>query len=501
MEKINGIFAESKIYNKLKSAFLFLCACFRDTFFYKLFFSDINEETLQKSLFGRFFKAVKSFFDWIYDVFSDVFVVKLLKKIFSFDWHEIIRTSEILRFFHVNDYKYSFSFLICLATLLTAGFLPTMVVAGLCILSCVMMFFESDFSVRLKKFKPVATDLFIFAYLIALFHARNISIDYQRNRIFLIYCVFVGVYFVFRYYLSDVNKVKMASSAFAASGLFVCAYGMIQFLTGSYKTTTWTDTNMFSDIEGRLVATFENPNVFGEYLLFLIPLAVALFFLTDKFIWKLIYFGAAIGGCLCMVLTYSRGCWIGLMLGMFVFVLMLYPKILLPVCLIAPFSLFFIPESIMTRITSIGNLQDGSTAFRVFLWKSTIDMVKDVWYTGIGLGTSAFTENYRPYSYEAVVAPHSHNTFLHVLCESGIFGLAVFVLLLYFTLRQLFVSYRQTQNKTVKILAAAFVSGLLGLLVQAMFDNTLYNYRMYMLFFAVISSSAALYSVRREKLD
>ena len=77
----------------------------------------------------------------------------------------------------------------------------------------------------------------------------------------------------------------------------------------------------------------------------------------------------------------------------------------------------------------------------------------------------------------------------------------MFVLLLYFTLRQLFVSYRQTQNKTVKILSAAFVSGLLGLLVQAMFDNTLYNYRMYMLFFAAISSSAALYSVRREKLD
>lgn len=500
MEKINNILSDSIVYNKLKQIFLFICSAFEETFLYKMFFTKMNEKTYEESLFGKFSELTGRFFMWVYDLISDVWLVKLAKKIFSVNLKPLISSSIILRIFCINDYKYSLLFLVCLGTLFAVGFAPTMLVAGLCLILFILMFVDNEFKERIKQMKVTAADLFIFLYMIAIFHARNVSDDVQKNQIFLIYTVFVGAYFIFRYYLSDGDKIKLALSAVSASGLVVCAVGFLQFATGSYKTTQWTDTNLFSDIEGRLVATFENPNVLGEYLLFIIPISIAMFLITDKFIWKLIYGAVTLGSCFCMILTYSRGCWIGLILGVVVFILMLYPKLFIPIGVVAPFSLFFIPESIITRITSIGNLQDGSSAFRVYLWRGTLNMIKNIWPFGIGLGNEAFADSYRPYAYEAVVAPHSHNTFLHVMCESGIFGFIVFVLLLYFIFRQLFVTYKETKCRNIKIMSAALVCGQLSMIVQAMFDNTLYNYRMYMLFFAVLAISSALYAVRKEKL-
>ena len=501
MKKIDSILSESIVYNAIKKFFLYLVSCFEMTFFYKLFFGKIDEETQKTSLFYKLVSLFKKGVLWCYDIISDLWIFKLIRKIFCINTTEVASTSTILKFFGFENYKAGFPFLVVLGLFFVTGFFPTMIVAGLCVLIFLLMFFENSFKDKLMSIKFSVLDMLMFIYLFVLLHARNVSIDVQRNEIFIIYFAFVGVYFIFRFYLHNLSRVKMVVSAFACSGIVVCGVGMLQFVTGSYKTTTWTDTALFEDIQGRLVATFENPNVFGEYLLILIPLLFAMFILTDKILWKIVYGGVTLASLVCMILTYSRGCWLGLILGIFVFILMAYPKLLLPVGLLCPFSIFFIPESIITRITSIGNLQDGSTAFRVYLWKCTLDMIKDIWPTGIGLGTNAFLESYRPYAVEAVLAPHSHNTFLHVMCESGIVGLIVFVLILYFTIRQLFISYKETENKNVKIISSALVSGLAALTVQAMFDNTLYNYRMYMIYFAIIAVSSALYSVRREQND
>lgn len=499
MEKINSILVESVVYKKLKQLFLFLCAAFEGTFLYKLFFAKLNEKNFEGSLFVKLTKFTKKILSCLYDLISDVFLVKIAKKIMNLNIKPLISSSVILRLFCVNDYKYSLIFLVCLGTLFFVSFIPTMLVAGLCILLFLIMLVDKDFNEKIKNMRPVTADLFVFLYMIAIFHARNVSNDAQKNQIYIIYTVFIGAYFIFRYYLSNADEIKLALSALSSSGLVVFAVGLTQFVTGSYKTSKWTDQSMFSDIQGRLVSTFENPNVLGEYLLFIIPISIAMFLITDKFIWKLIYSGITLGSCFCMVLTYSRGCWLGLILGMAIFIILIYPKLLLPIGILAPFSVFFIPDSIINRITSIGNLSDSSSSYRVYLWQGTVKMLKDVWLHGVGLGTDAYINTYSRYAYEGVIPPHCHNTYLHVMCESGIFGAIVFVLFLYFVLRQLFISYKESKTKDIKIMSVALASGIISLMVQAMFDNTFYNYRMYMLFFAVTAISSSLYSVRKKE--
>ena len=90
----------------------------------------------------------------------------------------------------------------------------------------------------------------------------------------------------------------------------------------------WIDEEMFEEAVVRVDSTMENPNVLGEFLLLMIPLS-AVFMLKEKFtkLSKYFYVIAFATGCLCMILTQSRGCWLGLILCTALFVTFSFGKI------------------------------------------------------------------------------------------------------------------------------------------------------------------------------
>lgn len=69
---------------------------------------------------------------------------------------------------------------------------------------------------------------------------------------------------------------------------------------------------MFSDISGRVVSTFANPNVLAEYLILMIPFAGAMLITseskTERAFYPLTFASLAI----CLIFTWSRGAWLGL---------------------------------------------------------------------------------------------------------------------------------------------------------------------------------------------
>ena len=58
-------------------------------------------------------------------------------------------------------------------------------------------------------------------------------------------------------------------------------YGIYQYAFGDIYSQAWLDGEMFEDIKMRVYSTLENPNVYGEYLLLIIPIIAALFW-TEK---------------------------------------------------------------------------------------------------------------------------------------------------------------------------------------------------------------------------
>ena len=375
-----------------------------------------------------------------------------------------------------------------------APFVPTMALAGLCLWTGLALVIKSVTDKNFKwRFDGVG--LVILLFLGVLFISSAMSFARLGSlKVWAMYFVFVGFYFVI------INSVKTKEQLYglfkllAISGALVALYGIAQYVFGWNTTNAWIDEEMFEDSTMRVYSTLGNPNVLGEYLLLVLPVA-AVYML--KFSWKSLakYAYGAMFLCLalCLVLTQSRGCWIGFMVSVLIFVTFYEGKLwgLLPlVLLILP---FVIPQTIVDRIMSVGNMEDTSTSYRVFIWMGTLGMMKYYWLGGIGMGEAAFAKVYPFFSYNAIIAPHSHNTFLQLLVEAGISGLLVFLVMQVIFMKNMYVVYKQDNKKSENsMLALALASGVFGFLVQSMFDYTFYNYRVMAIFFMVLALGMAL---------
>ena len=227
----------------------------------------------------------------------------------------------------------------------------------------------------------------------------------------------------------------------------------------------------------------------GEYLLLVLPVAAGWFLkFKAKEIAKWAYAAMFLVLALCLVLTQSRGCWIGFMLSVAVFVTFYNGKLwgLIPIALcIIP---FIIPETMVDRFLSIGNMEDSSTSYRVFIWLGTLGMLKHYWLGGIGMGEAAFNEVYPFFSYNAIQAPHSHNLFLQLTVEAGVIALIVFLVTMIVFLKKMSVVYKPAMRRSTEtLMSLALASGVIGFLAQSMFDYTFYNYRVMAIFFMVLA--------------
>ena len=159
---------------------------------------------------------------------------------------------------------------------------------------------------------------------------------------------------------------------------------------------------------------------------------------------------------------------------------------------IAPFVL---PETIISRFTSIGNMGDTSTSYRVAIWMGTIAMLKDYWFSGIGLGITSFNKVYPIYAYAGTTAQHSHNLYLQLMVENGVMGLIVFLGIVYNFFKETIISL----VKKKKILLVGIVSGMVGFLVQSMTDHTWYNYRVVLIFWMAMAFGVSYAKIIQEE--
>ena len=171
------------------------------------------------------------------------------------------------------------------------------------------------------------------------------------------------------------------------AGTAVALYGICQYLFGwGYQSAAWADSEMFGDVF-RVPSTLENPNMLGQYLILAIPLGGAGLLAAKDWGMRVFYFCCCGIMCVCMLLTLSRGAWLGLLFAGFVFVLFLQPRLLLLPPLLLVVLYFVLPDAVINRFASIGNLGDSSTSYRVYIWMGTLAMLKDYWMCGIGPGT------------------------------------------------------------------------------------------------------------------
>ena len=319
-----------------------------------------------------------------------------------------------------------------------------------------------------------------------------ITVDSSSFPKMLVFVIFMLGYFVVKNTISSPSLVRRCLYSLVASSALVSAYGLYQNFFGEIS-TVWQDVTVFSEISGRVVSTFENPNVLGEFLILVFPVTLALMISVKSASQRFAFFCAALLNAACLVFTWSRGAWLGFVIATVLFFLLSGKHFFTAGILLSPLALFGLSfmgnTSVFRRFTTFG---DSSTSYRLSIWRGTLDMLKDTWWYGIGIGEGAFRKVYPAYALPGIeTAPHSHNLYLQIITEGGIFALLSFILFILVFMQCSFSFSKNAVSRANRSICVGLFAGIAAFLIQGLTDYVWYNYRIFLLFWLIAGLAVA----------
>jgi len=287
----------------------------------------------------------------------------------------------------------------------------------------------------------------------------------------------------------DKYRIRNTLLAFVCSSLFILVDGGVQYFKGVDFLRHYR-----KDPTG-LQASFSNRNSLGGWLGMLIPVFTGIFIsknLFSKTVKKILLALLLILLMVCLVVTYSRASWLGLMLS-FLFMGYLYLRLLnnrrvtwlviMMIIILSVVAFLVLPNTVKTRVTSMVRIEN-SNLFRINLWKESIDIIKDFPLFGAGLNT--YTRVGRLYV-ESGGGYYPHNSYLQMAAEIGILGLLAFLWFL-FNVFELGVGLFK---KTKDCLLLGLLAALIVFLTQSLFDVNIYALQLATLFWIVLGLTMA----------
>lgn len=266
--------------------------------------------------------------------------------------------------------------------------------------------------------------------------------------------------------------------------------------------------------DNRIAGTFGHPNVFGYFLLIIISLImyVLLEYKLNKIDQYLITIYNFILSVL-LILTYTRGAWIGLfilLLGVG-FVKMPKMSVFLGIILVPIISLILFIYDWLQKTTLIGypaikkipiinritGLFDGdpsdSILWRRQMWDDMINKGLDSPIIGYGTGSATtITEQVRGLKLGAL---EIHNDYIKVFIESGLIGLLIYLFMIISIIG--FVFYNYTKRRDNYILITLFIS--LAVYLSSLWDNLLRQTAVMWIYFVVLAISFKIFEINKEK--
>jgi putative inorganic carbon (HCO3(-)) transporter len=258
--------------------------------------------------------------------------------------------------------------------------------------------------------------------------------------------VYIGFYFsVVQYLKSNKSHIKWLLLAIGAAAAGEIVIGFMQTFIHLEAISTWQDTSMLNpeDVISRVYGTLLplNPNLFGGYLVACFPVILgSVFYFARKRHLKLtiITLCFSLLGVFTIFQTGCRGAYLALMLILGCVFLVsakffwkTYKKLYLSIIGAATglfIAAIMFVNSLRLRFLSIFAMRaDSSNSFRFNVYHSALEMFKDNWLLGIGVGNKNFREIYGLYMKTGFDALSAYNIYLETAVESGIFALVAFL--------------------------------------------------------------------------
>ncbi|HMG68403.1 MAG TPA: O-antigen ligase family protein [Chitinophagaceae bacterium] len=387
-------------------------------------------------------------------IVSAIFLVSLAVALFS-SWYWIMAIPFGILFFYFSWQHYNLIFFLLIFFLpwsveynFNASFgtdlpdEPLMLLAAT-LFTCRFFFRPTDISWVWKH----SLILLLFVYFGWIVVTVPFSTDWILSTKFLLAKSWYILAFVFAPFLVLKNKksIRAAGIVFLLSMLSLVIIVLFRHALLGFT---------FANINNAVNPFFRNHVNYSAMLVCTLPVLVAAYQSNKRF--RALIFIAAIVVLIALFLSYSRGAWLALLVGIISYWLIQKKKLLfaflVSVVLILA-SVFWVSKNdryldyandfkttifhknFEKHLIATYKLKDVSTAERFNRWIAGARMTKDNLLTGFGPNT--FYNNYKPYTLPAFKTwvsrntEHStvHNYFLLILIEQGIPGLVFFLLL------------------------------------------------------------------------
>ncbi|MDD5109045.1 MAG: O-antigen ligase family protein [Candidatus Omnitrophica bacterium] len=323
---------------------------------------------------------------------------------------------------------------------------------------------------------------------------------------------FLLIYFMLVEVINNKKRLLSILIAIIASAVLLTVDGGVQYFTGRDF--------LRGNYMNSFCASFFAGSGFAGWLIIIIPTLLGI--LAAKIIanvkLKILFFVMIGIQILYLLLTYSRGAWIGFLIAI-LFVLVYFIKklslitrvLFLTACVYLLILLIFLPhilnpqlkyeiltkfkfsQTLNNRVKSIPQITTGSNLERVMLWKEALKIIRDYPITGCGLNNySIVARHYKSFEGGGV---YPHNSFLQKTAEIGIVGLLAFLFLLFSFFKIGVMHLKKKKN----YLVLGFLAGILAFSVQSFFDTNLYSLQMVVLFWYILGLTIAVIKLDSSK--
>lgn len=380
-------------------------------------------------------------------------------------------------------------------------------------LTVLKMFVKSGEKFELNKFETFVLFWFLFV-IVSLFGSSLFALSLKGFSKTVIY---MGFFFsAVQFYRKNFELIFPTMLLIGGCAFFEGCVGIYQHYHGVDAISTWQDTSYVNpeDVMTRVYGTIKpfNPNLYGGYLVAVIPALFApILFLSNKKYVTVSIFALAISS-IALISSGCRGSYIALFFALLCFVLYcgkivfdrhndflkkLYIYIVSISSLISVSAAFLI-SSVRSRILSVFILRaDSSTSFRMNVYQSAFQMIKDNWLFGIGVGNKNFREIYGLYMKTGFDALSTYNVFTELWVESGIFAFISYLLFLFFIIKAV-IGYVHSRGKNQIIAVVALIS-ILSVIVHGFFDTIYFRPQVQFIFWLMVAFvSACLYPENNE---
>ncbi len=344
------------------------------------------------------------------------------------------------------------------------------------------------------KIKRTALDVPILVFLLLLLLSTSLSIDIATS-IFGKYARFEGLvtflslgilYFLTVQTFQDVSRVRALVLVIILGAFVVSLYGLVQF--AGYDFLEW---GKLPFELRRSFSTLGNPDFLGGFLATMLPVVLALYFLTDDFFEKWIFALVIVAVFMSLLTAFCRGAWLGAFVGVAFFLFLSLKRIFkerkreffvalgvaLGVFLLVGVFTLSSPDPVLhlfERIKSAFQISEGSVGHRIEIWKAAVQMIKERPIFGFGPDTfrlAFWGRKTLEYSRMTpfTVADNAHNQFLQLAATAGILAALTF----YFILVLFFI--KSTKNilsglkREAHYLAIGLTAGLLAYVIHLFF--------------------------------